>query len=81
MYPRKTYNSQSIRDLLRDLKKSDAESMTDFIIKVRILIDYFSSIDDTISDRDKIDFIADELGPDFRPFINFLHPQSIEYGV
>jgi len=37
--PRKSYNSQSIRDQLRNLEKTDAELITYFIIKVRALID------------------------------------------
>jgi len=44
--------------------------MTDFIIKVRALIDCLSSTGDNICDRDKIDFVANGLGDEFHPFVH-----------
>lgn len=47
----------------------------DFVIKIRELTDSLSSTGDLVSDRDKIEFVAEGLGPDFQPFILSTHNQ------
>lgn len=49
--------------------------MGEFIIKVRALTDSLSATTNRIQDVDIIDFVANNLGPKFRPFISSIHSQ------
>lgn len=73
--PQKVIQSQAFRDQLKALKKSENESMSDFVINMRALTDSLSIAEDRLRDVDIIDFVAEGLGPKFQPFISSIHSQ------
>lgn len=61
MSPRKTIHSQTIRDQLRHLKKTEDITTNDYVIKVRALTDALPFAGDKLLDMDIIDFVAKGL--------------------
>lgn len=61
----KVIHSQGISDQLKVLKKSDEESMSVFVIKVRALTNSLSAIENRLCNVDIIDFVANGLEPEF----------------
>lgn len=49
--------------------------MRDFVIKIRKLADGLVASEETMKDRDIIDFVAEGLGLNFRPFVSSIHSQ------
>lgn len=49
--------------------------MSEFVIKIRALTDNLTTVGDLIRDRKKIEFVADGLGLEFRPFLSSVYSQ------
>lgn len=71
--PRKMINTQGIHDDLRNLKKLDTETMNEYLIKVRTLSDALKMSGEVVRDIDLIDYAADGIGTEYRPFISSVH--------
>lgn len=57
------------------MKKIESESMSEYVIKIRELTDSLAATGDIVEDRDKIEFVADGLGPKFWSFNSSIHSQ------
>lgn len=69
----KVIHLQNIHEELKALKKLDDESMRKYVIKVRALTYSLSGTNNHLQDVDVIDFVAEGLGPEFKPFISDIH--------
>lgn len=67
------HQSSDVQDELRTIKKIESESKSGFIIKVIRALTYSLVVDNIIGDREKIKFMTDEHGPEFRLFISYIH--------
>lgn len=64
---------RTLRDQLRSLKTTSSQTMLDYLLQAKNIMNSLSAVGSPLPEPDLIDFVMDGFGSEFKEFITSLH--------